>query len=75
MLNYEVTMFTGNRFGASTLNKVFMKLVGTDGEQLCETRAIVSLMLPFLTWNRISFIVIAPGDTTKLCVEEIYCSS
>ncbi|XP_055365045.1 hydroperoxide isomerase ALOXE3-like isoform X2 [Betta splendens] len=32
MVNYEVTVFTGNRAEATTLNNVFIKLVGTDGE-------------------------------------------
>uniref|UniRef100_A0A671X3Q8 Arachidonate lipoxygenase 3 n=1 Tax=Sparus aurata TaxID=8175 RepID=A0A671X3Q8_SPAAU len=32
MVDYEVTIFTGNRAYATTINNVFVKLVGTDGE-------------------------------------------
>lgn len=32
MVNYKVTVSTGNRAEATTLNNVFIKLVGTDGE-------------------------------------------
>lgn len=32
MVNYKVTVSTGYLAGATTLNNVFIKLVGTDGE-------------------------------------------
>ncbi|XP_027138934.1 hydroperoxide isomerase ALOXE3 [Larimichthys crocea] len=32
MVDYKVTVFTGTRVTATTLNSVFIKLVGTDGE-------------------------------------------
>ncbi|XP_030612198.1 hydroperoxide isomerase ALOXE3-like [Archocentrus centrarchus] len=32
MMNYEVTVFTGNLAFATTFNNVYIKLVGTDGE-------------------------------------------
>ncbi|XP_030587259.1 arachidonate 12-lipoxygenase, 12R-type-like [Archocentrus centrarchus] len=32
MVAYEVTVFTDNRFNSTTLNNVFIKLVGTGGE-------------------------------------------
>lgn len=35
MVHYEVTIFTGNRAFATTINNVYIKLVGTDGESCC----------------------------------------
>lgn len=35
MINYEVTVFTGNLALASTFNNVYITLVGTDGESKC----------------------------------------
>ncbi|XP_024658423.2 arachidonate 12-lipoxygenase, 12R-type [Maylandia zebra] len=32
MVQYKVTVFTGDRLNSTTLNNVFIKLVGTDGE-------------------------------------------
>lgn len=32
MGDYEVIVFTGNVSSASTFNKIYIKLVGTDGE-------------------------------------------
>lgn len=32
MVKYEVTVFTGNLTFAGTLNNVYIKMVGTDGE-------------------------------------------
>uniref|UniRef100_A0A3B4B264 Arachidonate 15-lipoxygenase type B n=1 Tax=Periophthalmus magnuspinnatus TaxID=409849 RepID=A0A3B4B264_9GOBI len=32
MVKYKVTVYTGSNFSATTLNKVFIKLVGEDGE-------------------------------------------
>ena len=32
MVDYKVKVFTSNRIDSTTLNKVFIKLVGTDGE-------------------------------------------
>ncbi|XP_074549342.1 polyunsaturated fatty acid lipoxygenase ALOX15B-like [Halichoeres trimaculatus] len=32
MVNYEVTVYTGNLLHSTTLNNVYIKLVGTDGE-------------------------------------------
>lgn len=32
MGDYEVIIFTGNVSNASTFNKIYIKLVGTDGE-------------------------------------------
>uniref|UniRef100_A0A3Q1IYD3 Arachidonate 15-lipoxygenase B-like n=1 Tax=Anabas testudineus TaxID=64144 RepID=A0A3Q1IYD3_ANATE len=32
MVNYKVTVYTGDLAGATTLNNVYIKLVGTDGE-------------------------------------------
>ncbi|XP_027138935.1 arachidonate 12-lipoxygenase, 12R-type-like [Larimichthys crocea] len=36
MVDYKVTVFTGTRVTATTLDRVLIKLVGTDGESDCE---------------------------------------
>ena len=59
MVNYEVTLSTGDLAYASTFNNVFIKLVGTDGESertwlkgaLQFTKGTVSLKYPSLRLN------------------------
>ncbi len=74
MVDYEVTVFTGDRAYANTFNNVFIKLVGTDGKMserkwlfsvkgvLSFTRGAVSLKYPLcLNANRLP----------QLCLYEI----
>ena len=42
MVDYEVTIFTGDRSHATTLNTVNIKLVGTDGESDCTWAEVTS---------------------------------
>lgn len=41
MAEYKVTVFTADRISATTLNNIFIKLVGTDGES--ERKHLTSL--------------------------------
>lgn len=60
MVDYKVSVSTGNLAMATTFNNVFIKLVGTDGESkrawlvslkgaLAFVKGAVSLTFPFLT--------------------------
>lgn len=44
MLDYEVTVYTANRAVATTLNHIYIKLVGTGGES--ERKLLLSLRGP-----------------------------
>lgn len=34
MVNYKVTVYTGSNVGATTLNHIYIKLVGENGESI-----------------------------------------
>ncbi|XP_054460533.1 polyunsaturated fatty acid lipoxygenase ALOX15B-like [Anoplopoma fimbria] len=71
MVNYTVTVSTTNLAAASTLNNVFIKLVGTDGES--ESTWLVSLKgaLTFMRGAVSSFTVCCPVSIGKLVLIEI----
>ncbi|XP_013863199.1 hydroperoxide isomerase ALOXE3 [Austrofundulus limnaeus] len=70
-VNYEVTMFTANRVSATTLNDIFIKLVGTDGES--ERKHLVSLRgaSAFIRGAVAGFTVSCPTSIGKLVLIEI----
>uniref|UniRef100_A0A3Q2ZGV4 Lipoxygenase domain-containing protein n=1 Tax=Kryptolebias marmoratus TaxID=37003 RepID=A0A3Q2ZGV4_KRYMA len=65
MVDYEVTVFTGNNVNATTFNIVFIKLVGTDGES--EREHLVSLRGASVA----SFSVTCPTSIGELVLVEI----
>uniref|UniRef100_A0A672GWP3 Arachidonate 15-lipoxygenase B-like n=1 Tax=Salarias fasciatus TaxID=181472 RepID=A0A672GWP3_SALFA len=58
MVKYEVIVYTGNLAGAATMNQVFIKLVGTEGESK-------------KTWLAPGFNVSCPVSIGKLVVIEL----
>ncbi|KAM8772852.1 polyunsaturated fatty acid lipoxygenase ALOX15B-like [Acanthopagrus schlegelii] len=68
MVHYEVTIFTGNRAFATTINNVYIKLVGTDGES-CRTWA--EGPLSFIKGAASSFTVSCPVSIGKLILIEL----
>lgn len=76
MVNYIVTVFTGNFAASTTLNNVFIKLVGTDGESKRKwliglkgasafIRGTVSLEYPSLCLNIYHFSYWTINSTEK----------
>ncbi|XP_076736062.1 hydroperoxide isomerase ALOXE3-like isoform X1 [Maylandia zebra] len=64
MINYEVTVFTGNLALASTFNNVYITLVGTDGES---KRIDLTSWKPSFFRGQVShFIVSCPKSLGKL---------
>ncbi|XP_025759234.1 hydroperoxide isomerase ALOXE3 isoform X1 [Oreochromis niloticus] len=64
MINYEVTVFTGNLALASTFNSVYITLVGTDGES--KRIDLTSWKPSFLKGQVSHFIVSCPKFLGKL---------
>uniref|UniRef100_A0A1A7WEZ7 Arachidonate 15-lipoxygenase, type B n=3 Tax=Iconisemion striatum TaxID=60296 RepID=A0A1A7WEZ7_9TELE len=71
MMKYEVTVFTSNRVSATTLNNIFIKLVGTDGES--ERKLLLSLRgaSAFVRGAMASFTVSCPTTIGKLVMIEL----
>nr|XP_054600791.1 polyunsaturated fatty acid lipoxygenase ALOX15B [Nothobranchius furzeri]XP_054600792.1 polyunsaturated fatty acid lipoxygenase ALOX15B [Nothobranchius furzeri] len=71
MMKYEVTVFTSDRVSATTLNNVFIKLVGTDGES--ERKLLISLRKAsaFVRGAEASFTVSCPSSIGKLVMIEV----
>ncbi|KAM6939896.1 arachidonate 12-lipoxygenase, 12R-type-like [Xenentodon cancila] len=71
MVKYEVTVFTDNRLGATTLNNVFIKLVGTEGES--ERKWLINLKgaSAFTTGAVSCFTVCCPISIGKLLMIEL----
>ncbi|KAF7218190.1 transcript variant X3, partial [Nothobranchius furzeri] len=71
MMKYEVTVFTSDRVSATTLNNVFIKLVGTDGES--ERKLLISLRgaSAFVRGAEASFTVSCPSSIGKLVMIEV----
>ncbi|XP_074544157.1 polyunsaturated fatty acid lipoxygenase ALOX15B-like [Halichoeres trimaculatus] len=71
MVKYEVTIYTGSLFSAGTLNNVYIKLVGTDGESqqtwLIDFRGARS----FSTGAVSTFTVSNPASLGKLLLIEL----
>ncbi|XP_051239977.1 polyunsaturated fatty acid lipoxygenase ALOX15B-like [Dicentrarchus labrax] len=65
MVDYEVSIFTGNRAFAYTFNHVYIKLVGTDGESERE-RA-----LAFTSEEVSTFTMSCPASIGKLVLIEL----
>ncbi|XP_030288890.1 hydroperoxide isomerase ALOXE3-like [Sparus aurata] len=68
MVDYEVTIFTGNRAYATTINNVFIKLVGTDGES---NRTWAKGPLSVLTGTEYRFTVSCTKSIGKLVQIEL----
>uniref|UniRef100_A0A671X1L3 Lipoxygenase domain-containing protein n=1 Tax=Sparus aurata TaxID=8175 RepID=A0A671X1L3_SPAAU len=68
MVDYEVTIFTGNRAYATTMNNVFVKLVGTDGES---DRTWAKGPLSVLTGTEYRFTVSCTKSIGKLVLIEL----
>ncbi|XP_073326355.1 polyunsaturated fatty acid lipoxygenase ALOX15B-like [Pagrus major] len=68
MVDYEVTIHTGNRACASTINSTYIKLVGTDGES---DRTQAEGPLSFVTGPTSSLTVSCPESIGKLVLIEI----
>uniref|UniRef100_A0AAX7UGN5 Uncharacterized protein n=2 Tax=Haplochromini TaxID=319058 RepID=A0AAX7UGN5_ASTCA len=66
MINYEVTVFTGNLALASTFNNVYITLVGTDGESKLSLKPLCILKLFKTTCDVSHFIVSCPKSLGKL---------
>ncbi|XP_027874975.1 arachidonate 15-lipoxygenase B-like isoform X2 [Xiphophorus couchianus] len=71
MLDYEVTVYTANRAVATTLNNVYIKLVGTKGEN--ERKLLLSLKgaSAFVRGAVASFTVSSPKSLGKLVLVEL----
>ncbi|PWA29341.1 hypothetical protein CCH79_00014016, partial [Gambusia affinis] len=71
MLDYEVTVYTANRAVATTLNHIYIKLVGTGGES--EHKLLLSLRGPsaFVRGAVASFTVPSPTSLGKLVLVEL----
>ncbi|RVE76117.1 hypothetical protein OJAV_G00005900 [Oryzias javanicus] len=71
MVNYKVTLFTGDRALAGTLNNVFIKLVGTKGES--ERKWLVGFKgaSAFITGAVSSFTVRSPTSLGELVLVEV----
>ncbi|XP_032420083.1 arachidonate 15-lipoxygenase B-like isoform X2 [Xiphophorus hellerii] len=71
MLDYEVTVYTANRAVATTLNNVYIKLVGTKGEN--ERKLLLSLRgaSAFVRGAVASFTVSSPKSLGKLVLVEL----
>uniref|UniRef100_A0A3Q1IQY7 Uncharacterized protein n=1 Tax=Anabas testudineus TaxID=64144 RepID=A0A3Q1IQY7_ANATE len=71
MMNYKVTVYTGDLVGATTLNNVYIKLVGTDGES--QRQWLVGLKWPvaFIGGEVSTFTVSCPTSLGKLVLIEL----
>ncbi|XP_047433292.1 arachidonate 12-lipoxygenase, 12R-type-like [Mugil cephalus] len=71
MVNYKVTVSTGNLAGSTTFNNVFIKLVGTEGES--EQKWLIDLNGPldFIRGAVASFTVSCPTSLGKLVLIEL----
>ncbi|XP_061686032.1 arachidonate 12-lipoxygenase, 12R-type-like [Syngnathoides biaculeatus] len=67
MADYEVTVFTGDRLNATTLNPVHIKLVGTDGES--ERTRLRSLVI--FSGAVSTYIVSCPKSLGELLLIEL----
>ncbi|XP_078799793.1 polyunsaturated fatty acid lipoxygenase ALOX15B-like [Oryzias latipes] len=71
MADYKVTLYTDNRVAAGTLNHVFIKLVGTQGES--ERKWLIGLKgaKAFMSGAVSSFTVSAPTSLGQLVLVEV----
>ncbi|XP_077380665.1 arachidonate 12-lipoxygenase, 12R-type-like [Festucalex cinctus] len=67
MVNYEVTVYTGNRGHASTVNNVHIKLVGADGE------SDLTWLKSLITWRGSvsTYTVSCPNSLGRLLLIEL----
>uniref|UniRef100_UPI0037E9A49B arachidonate 12-lipoxygenase, 12R-type-like n=1 Tax=Semicossyphus pulcher TaxID=241346 RepID=UPI0037E9A49B len=71
MVDYEVTVSTANVIGATTLNNVFIKLVGTEGESDRSWLLNFRGPLNFITAAVSTFTVTCPESIGKLILIEL----
>ncbi|XP_049426865.1 polyunsaturated fatty acid lipoxygenase ALOX15B-like [Epinephelus fuscoguttatus] len=71
MVNYKVTVSTGYLAGATTLNNVFIKLVGTDGESERKWLMGIKGASSFMKGMVSSFTVCCPVSIGKLILIEL----
>uniref|UniRef100_A0A3Q1K0N4 Arachidonate 15-lipoxygenase type B n=1 Tax=Anabas testudineus TaxID=64144 RepID=A0A3Q1K0N4_ANATE len=70
-VDYKVTVYTGDLVGATTLNNVYIKLVGTDGES--QRQWLIGLKWPvaFIGGEVSTFTVSCPTSLGKLVLIEL----
>ncbi|KAM4584329.1 arachidonate 12-lipoxygenase, 12R-type-like [Odontesthes bonariensis] len=71
MVHYKVTVFTSKRLASTTLNNVFMKLVGTDGESVRKRLKSLKGAAAFVKGAVTSFTVSCPASIGKLVLIEL----
>ncbi|KAM3623614.1 uncharacterized protein V6R79_013228 [Siganus canaliculatus] len=71
MADYEVTVFTGNRLLSTTFSRVFIKLVGTDGQSHRTRLRGTTRLLPFAKGAVTDFIVPCEKSIGKLVLVEL----
>ncbi|XP_074549378.1 arachidonate 12-lipoxygenase, 12R-type-like [Halichoeres trimaculatus] len=71
MVNYEVTVYTGNLHSSATSNNVYIKLVGTDGESHPEWLADILGIFKFTTGAVSTFTVSCPKSIGKLLMIQL----
>ncbi|XP_068445150.1 polyunsaturated fatty acid lipoxygenase ALOX15B-like [Clinocottus analis] len=71
MVNYKVTVYTGNLATAGTFNSISIKLVGTDGESEHTWLISIKWAFSFIRGAVSSFTVSCPASIGKLVLIEI----
>ncbi|XP_029950946.1 arachidonate 15-lipoxygenase B-like [Salarias fasciatus] len=71
MVKYEVIVYTGNLAGAATMNQVFIKLVGTEGESKKTWLASLKGVTDVIRGAAPGFNVSCPVSIGKLVVIEL----
>ncbi|XP_068606631.1 arachidonate 12-lipoxygenase, 12R-type-like [Brachionichthys hirsutus] len=71
MVNYKVTVFTGNLLNATTFNNVFIKLVGTEGESDRTWLLAFNWVASFVRGTACTFTVSCNESIGKLVLVEL----
>ncbi|XP_033828565.1 arachidonate 12-lipoxygenase, 12R-type-like [Periophthalmus magnuspinnatus] len=71
MVKYKVTVYTGSNFSATTLNKVFIKLVGEDGESFRTKLVSLKGAASFYRGTSSKFSVCTDLDIGKVLLIEL----
>lgn len=71
MVNYKVTVYTGSNVGATTLNHIYIKLVGENGESIRTWLMGLKGAASFYKGTSSEFTVACPNSIGKLVLIEL----